>query len=176
MKPGQLVEIGFDAFPDKDLKGRVTKVANVGEQRPNSDAKVFSVEIEVFGTDDLLKPGMTTSNRIITKDTEEALYIPLECLHSQYDSITYVYKKDGLNASKQEVMLGDANTDYVQILAGLTEEDRVYLSNLQGQEGEEIALIPEMDGKRMQKEEEIPDPEPMPQQRRGGYGGRRSKG
>src|SRR5690606_12070834 len=87
VKPGQEVEIGFDAFPDKKLKGKVAKVANVGEQRPNSDAKVFEVEIEVFGTDPLLKPGMTTSNKIITKTIENALYIPLECLHSQYDSI-----------------------------------------------------------------------------------------
>jgi HlyD family secretion protein len=173
VKRGQLVDIGFDAFPDKKLKGRVTKVANVGEQRPNSDAKVFEVEIEVFGTDDLLKPGMTTSNRIITQEEEEALYIPLECLHSQYDSITYVFKKSGLNTVKQEVMLGEANTDYVMIVGGLEENDRIYLSNVQGKEDEQIALLPEMDGKRMKKEEEIPDPEPLPEARPGGGFGRR---
>jgi HlyD family secretion protein len=173
VKRGQLVDIGFDAFPDKKLKGRVTKVANVGEQRPNSDAKVFEVEIEVFGTDDLLKPGMTTSNRIITQEEEEALYIPLECLHSQYDSITYVFKKSGLNTVKQEVMLGEANTDYVMIVGGLEENDRIYLSNVQGKEDEQVALLPEMDGKRMKKEEEIPDPEPLPEARPGGGFGRR---
>jgi HlyD family secretion protein len=174
VKRGQLVDIGFDAFPDKKLKGRVTKVANVGEQRPNSDAKVFEVEIEVFGTDDLLKPGMTTSNRIITQEEESASYVPLECLHSQYDSVTYVYKKSGLNVIKQEVMLGEANTDHVIILAGLEEGDRVYLSNVHGKEDDEITLIPEMDGKRMQKQEEIPDPEPLPQEMPGnGFGRRR---
>ncbi|WP_425391776.1 efflux RND transporter periplasmic adaptor subunit [Ekhidna sp.] len=155
VKPGQSAEIGFDAFPDKKLKGRVTKVANVGEQRPNSDAKVFEVEIEVFGTDPLLKPGMTTSNKIITKTVEDALYIPLECLHSQYDSITYVFKKSGTSTVKQEVMIGDANAESVHIKAGLEPGERVHLSSVQGMESEEISLIPEMDGKRNNKEEEV---------------------
>ncbi|MFT4787025.1 MAG: HlyD family secretion protein [Cyclobacteriaceae bacterium] len=172
VKIGQLVEIGFDAFPDKNLKGRVTRVANVGEQRPNSDAKVFEVEIEVFGTDQLVKPGMTTSNRIITNDIETALYIPLECLRSEYDSITYVFKKDGLKTVKQEVVLGEPNTDYVTIESGLTAEDIVFLSNVTDMEDEEIVLLPEMDGKRMKKEEEIPDPEPQ-EPVRGQYGRKR---
>ncbi len=159
VKRGQAVEIGFDAFPDKNLKGRVTKVANVGEQRPNSDAKVFEVEIEVFGTDPVLKPGMTTSNKIITKALDSALYVPLESLHSQFDSITYVFKKQGGKTIKQEVMLGDANSEYVNILAGLEPDSRVYLSSVVGMENDDVNLIPEMDGKRMQKEvEEEPEP------------------
>ncbi|MEP0987285.1 efflux RND transporter periplasmic adaptor subunit [Ekhidna sp.] len=170
VKPGQSVEIGFDAFPDKNLKGRVTKVANVGEQRPNSDAKVFEVEIEVFGTDPLLKPGMTTSNKIITKTVEDALFIPLESLQSQFDSITYVFKKTGGSTTKQEVMIGDANAEYVHILGGLEVGDRVSLSTVKGMESRDVILLPEMDGKRNTQEEEV-EPEPMkpqfPQGRRG---------
>ncbi|MFZ9045622.1 MAG: hypothetical protein ACO2ZZ_07130 [Cyclobacteriaceae bacterium] len=116
---------------------------------------------------------MTTSNQIITKEADSTLFIPLECLHSQFDSVTYVYKKEGLNTIKQEVMLGDANTDHVIVEAGLASSDRVYLSNVTGMEEEEIVLIPEMDGKRMQKEEET-EPKPLPQERqRGGFGSRR---
>ncbi|WP_370090506.1 efflux RND transporter periplasmic adaptor subunit [Ekhidna sp.] len=163
VKAGQPVDIGFDAFPDKKLKGRVIKVANVGEQRPNSDAKVFEVEIEVFGTDPLLKPGMTTSNKIITKALDSAIYVPLESLHSQYDSITYVFKKQGGSTIKQEVMLGDANSEYVHIVAGLEPNDRVYLSTVSGLQGDDVVLIPEMNGKRMQKQEEAPEPEARPQ-------------
>ncbi|SNS80167.1 Multidrug efflux pump subunit AcrA (membrane-fusion protein) [Ekhidna lutea] len=171
VKRGQSVEIGFDAFPDKNLKGRVTKVANVGEQRPNSDAKVFEVEIEVFGTDPLLKPGMTTSNKIITKTVEDALFIPLECLHSQHDSITYVYKKSGASTVKQEVIIGDANAEHVHIIAGLDAGDRVHLSSVQGMENKEVILLEEMNGKRNPQKVEA-EPEPIqnesqqPQRRR----------
>ncbi len=166
VKTGQNVEIGFDAFPDKNLKGRVIKVANVGEQRPNSDARVFEVMIEVFGTDPLLKPGMTTSNRVITSTVEDGLFIPLECLHSQYDSITYVFKKSGVGVLKQEVVLGEANAESVLILGGLTEGDRVSLSTIGGMEDDAISLLPEMDGKRMQKEEPEPLPEVSPESTR----------
>ncbi|WP_421765656.1 efflux RND transporter periplasmic adaptor subunit [Ekhidna sp.] len=173
VKPGQSVEIGFDAFPDKNLKGRVKKVANVGEQRPNSDAKVFEVEIEVFGTDPLLKPGMTTSNKIITKTVEDALFIPLESLQSQFDSITYVFKKTGGSTTKQEVMIGDANAEYVHILGGLEVGDRVSLSTVKGMESRDVILLPEMDGKRNIQEEEV-EPEPMKSQFPQGRRGRRN--
>ena len=57
---GQTVEVGLDAYPDKKLAGKVIRVANVGEERPNSDAKVFEVSVEIQGTDPTLRPSMTT--------------------------------------------------------------------------------------------------------------------
>ncbi|RLD25025.1 MAG: RND transporter [Bacteroidetes bacterium] len=148
IKVGQNVELGLDAFPDKIVTGRVIKVANVGEQRPNSDAKVFQVNIQIDGRDDLLRPSMTTSNKIVISSLDSATYVPLECLHSKDDSITYVYKKDGLSIKKQEVMIGDNNMNEVIILGGLTANDRLYLSIPSGHEDDNIELLPEMDGKR----------------------------
>lgn len=152
VKTGQRVEIGLDAYPDKQLAGVVTRVANVGEQRPNSDAKVFQVDVDINGSDPTLRPAMTTSNRIIAQELDSALFVPLECLHSQYDSITYVFKKDGLATIKQEVQLGLTNANDVVILAGLSEGDRVYLSLPRGMEEDAIKLLPEMNGKRKKEE------------------------
>lgn len=154
---GQKVEIGLDAYPDKKLSGVVTRVANVGEQRPNSDAKVFEVAVEIDGTDPTLRPSMTTSNKIIAKVIDNALFIPLECLHNQADTVTYVYKKEGLTTVKQEVMIGDTNANDVVILGGLTESDRVHLSIPSGLEGDNINLLKEMDGKRKKVEPEKED-------------------
>ena len=134
----------------------VIRVANVGEQRPNSDSKVFEVSVEINGTDPTIRPSMTTSNKIITSLKDKALFIPLECLHSQHDTITYVYKRDGLNTLKQEVITGETNANDVTISGGLSEGDRVYLSLPGGQEDKEIILLPEMNGKRKKKGEEKP--------------------
>lgn len=153
IKTRQKVEIGMDAYPDKKLMGSVTRVANVGEQRPNSDAKVFEVSVEINGTDPSLRPSMTTSNKIITSLKDDALFIPLECLHSHLDSITYVFKREGLGTTKQEVMLGETNANDAVILGGLSEGDRLYLSLPAGFEDRGIELLPEMDGKRRKKEE-----------------------
>ena len=153
VKIGQKVEVGLDAYPDKKLRGVVMRVANVGEQRPNSDSKVFEVSVEISGTDEALRPAMTTSNRIITNDIDSALYIPLETLHSQDDSITYVYKEDGMSIIKQEVIVGETNANDAVVLGGLKETERVYLSLPLGLENQKIILLPEMNGKRKKKEE-----------------------
>ena len=155
IEEGQIVEIGLDAFPEKKLTGGVIKVANVGEQRPNSDAKIFQVNIELNEKDDLLKPSMTTSNQIITNNFDQVLHIPIEGLFNQDDSITYVFKKSGLSAKKQEVMIGASNTNQVVILAGLNEGEEIYLNKVEGMDGENVSLIPEMDGKRNLEEKQV---------------------
>lgn len=153
---GQKVEIGLDAYPEKKLKGVVIRVANVGEQRPNSDAKVFEVAVEIDGTDPTLRPSMTTSNKIIAKTIDSALYIPLECLHSQADTITYVFRKSGIGVEKQEVIIGDTNANDAVVLGGLTDTDRIYMSVPPRMEDQPIALLKEMNGKRKRDQPDSP--------------------
>ena len=154
IKPGQPVDVGLDAYPDKKLTGKVVRVANVGEQRPNSDAKVFEVTIEIQGSDASLRPAMTTSNKIVANKLDSVLQIPLECLHSQSDTITYVYKSEGLNIVKQEVILDVANANDVVVKTGLALDDKVYLSIPPGQESKAVQLLPEMNGKRKKQDEQ----------------------
>lgn len=144
----QTVEIGLDADPDKKLQGTVTSVANVGEQRPNSDSKVFEVMVEIKGSDPTLRPSMTTSNKIIARVLDNVLYVPLETLHSQFDSVTYVFKRDGINTVKQEVIVGETNANDAVILGGLVADDRIYLSIPSGMDGKDVNLLPELNGKR----------------------------
>ncbi len=154
VKPGQKVDVGLDAYPDKKLSGSVVRVANVGEQRPNSDAKVFEVAVEINGTDLTLRPSMTTSNKILTSIKDNALFIPLESLHSHFDTITFVYKKNGIKTIKQEVIVGETNSNDAVVLTGLAEGDQVFLSIPDGVEADDdFVLLKEMNGKRKKKEE-----------------------
>ena len=124
LRPGQKVRIGVDAFPDKQYTGVIAEVANIGEQLPNTDAKVFEVIIEVNEKDNILKPSMTTSNQIVTHRIEDVVYIPLEALHTN-DSLTFVYKKNGV---RQIVLLGAANENNIIVEKGLDAGDELYLS------------------------------------------------
>lgn len=142
VQQGQQVDIGLDAFPDKRLTGTVLEVANMGQQRPNSDAKVFEILIEINESDTTLRPGMTTSNNIVAEVVEDVLFIPVEGVHSQGDSITYVVKKDGLSMVKQEVVLGKSNSDEVIVLAGLEEGTPIYLSDPEGLEKDPVNRVP----------------------------------
>lgn len=154
IKQGQQVEVGLDAFPEKKLTGKVIRVANVGEQRPNSDSKVFEATIEIDGTDDMLRPAMTTSNRIIIERIDSALYVPLECLHNQDDSINYVIVKAGINTVKQEVEVGARNSNHVIIKSGVDIDDKLYMSIPGGVDGKDVELLAHLNGKRNQKKEE----------------------
>ena len=124
---GQIVQIGLDAVPDKVLTGIVTDVANIGEQRKNYDSKVFEVVIEINESDSLLRPAMTTSNRIKIASVENALSVPLETIHAE-DSLTFVYKREGLDVVLQEVKIGLVNENEVIIERGLNDKDELYLS------------------------------------------------
>jgi multidrug efflux pump subunit AcrA (membrane-fusion protein) len=127
VKARQPVEIGLDAAPNKRLTGVVTSVANIGEERPNSDAKVFRVEVEIAQRDTTLRPAMTTSNTIVVAEREDALHIPLETVHTQ-DSLTYVFARRGGSLVRQQVRLGLLNENRAIVDAGVRPEDDLYLS------------------------------------------------
>ena len=124
VKVGQQVNIGVDAFPEKKFTGTVKEVANIGQQLPNTDAKVFEVRIELNEHDTILRPSMTTSNQVITRIYDSVLYVPLEAVHAN-DSLTYVYTRDG---KRQIVVLGESNENNIIVEMGLARGDRLYLS------------------------------------------------
>jgi len=125
VKTDQKVEILVDAFPEKKYTGVVTNVANIGEQLPNADAKVFEVQIKVDQSDLILRPSMTTGNKIITKTIDNVTYLPLESVQAGADSIPFVYLKNG---SKQIVVLGESNENNVIVEKGLEPGTVVYLN------------------------------------------------
>lgn len=127
VKKDQEVMIKLDAMADKSLKGKIVSLANIGEQRPNSDSKVFEVHIEVLDKDSTLRPAMTTSNEILVAQKEQSLFIPLECLHAK-DTISYVFLDQGGSITRQEIEAGLINENDVEILSGLSLESKIYLS------------------------------------------------
>ncbi|MBU2906312.1 RND transporter [Arenibacter algicola] len=134
------VIIGFDAFPEVTVKGTITNVANVGEEKRGSDIKLFQVLVNFDENNENVRPGMTTSNRILIHKEEEVLMIPLEAVFSQ-DSISFVYAKSGLSIDKKEIEMGESNLDVVIIKNGLNENEVVYLSKPEGLEEKGILSL-----------------------------------
>lgn len=157
IKVGQKVRAGVDAFPEKEYTGMVTEVANIGEQLPNTDAKVFEVVIKLNESDPILRPSMTTSNNILTKAFDSVLYIPLEAVHSN-DSMTYVHLK---NNTKQVVVLDESNENEIIVEAGLQAGDKVLLSVPEGADEmrftglELVEVIRQKEAEKKRLEEEL---------------------
>ena len=123
---GQKVQITLDADPTKKLPGIVTAVANVGEQRPNQDSKVFEVKITVEQADTTLRPGMTTANAIETASIPNVLFVPLEAVTSD-SGLSYVYKRDGGRIVRQQIEVGVMNDNEIVVRRGLAKGDEVLL-------------------------------------------------
>lgn len=138
IKVGQQVKIGIDAFPEKHFTGKVTEVANIGEQIQSSNAKVFEVKILVNEFDSILRPAMTTKNTIVTATVENVMYTPMESVFSD-DSITYVFLKKGGRTIKQQVIVGLSNENDIIIRTGVEPDQELYLT--QPENAEKMTLV-----------------------------------
>ncbi len=80
--------------------------------------------VRVNESDPILRPAMTTSNKIITASYDDVLYVPLEALFGD-DTLLYVCRTNG---TKQVVVPGEMNENFRIIEQGLQEGDEIYLS------------------------------------------------
>jgi hypothetical protein len=125
IKVGQKANIVVDAFPKKSFGGLVASIANIGDKLPNTDTKVFEVLIKINGYNPLLRPLMTTGNKIIINTFKDVIQIPIECLQANEERIPYVYTE---NRTNQVVITGESNEKYVIIEKGLEPGTNIYLT------------------------------------------------
>lgn len=136
----QEVKIGVDAFPELTFTGKVSQIANIGEQLKNSDAKVFEVTIRVNEMDSTLRPAMTTSNEILINSFDSVLFTSIEAVFGN-DSINWVYKREGYSTLKQQVIVGDANENEIIINQGVNEDDELLLAVPENEEKLKLTLL-----------------------------------
>ncbi|KAA6301205.1 MAG: putative efflux system component YknX [Candidatus Ordinivivax streblomastigis] len=126
---GLKVEIKPDAFSDSIFTGVVNAVANLAINKDGSNKiKVFPVEILVSKPNPNLLPGLTVSCKITIDQIKDALYVPLEAVHQEADQ-SFVYKKTATGYEQTEVETGASNSDFIIIVKGLSENDKIALVN-----------------------------------------------
>lgn len=140
LKVGQVVDVSLDAFPEKKLTGKVTSVANVGEQMPKYDSKVFEVIVQVNEKDTTLRPAMTTSNKIIVGKLKNVISVPLDAIHIS-DSASFVYVKSGMGINKKQIKTGVANENSAVVADGLSEGDEIFLNIPKGAENKDLKKL-----------------------------------
>jgi HlyD family secretion protein len=131
IKIGQDVNLAVDALPSKSFTGKITSVANIGEKLPNTDSKVFEVIIDLSENDPVLRPSMTTSNKVIINTFTDVISIPAESVYTEGDSIPFVYTRNGV---KHIVLLGDANEKNIIVEKGLDPGSSVYITEPENHE------------------------------------------
>jgi hypothetical protein len=101
-----MVNVTVDTFQKKYFSGTVTTASNIGENLPNTDSKVFEELIRLRKADPFLRPSITTGKRIVINTFNDAIFVPMEFVHNEEDSISFVNTRKRTN---QIVFPGDAN-------------------------------------------------------------------
>ena len=127
LKKAQQSVVRLDAFPDKAFPAKVLSVGTIGQQRDrSSNMKTFEVILDIEGTDQILKPGMTTNNEIIMETIQYAVFIPIESVFEKEGKVI-VYKMVGSDARPSAVTVGAKNSNFIVVTNGLNAGEKVTL-------------------------------------------------
>ncbi len=173
VRPGQRATIVMDAFPDKIFSGEVIKVAPLPDQQKNwlsPDLKVYATEVDIEGTYDFLKPGMSAKVEILVERLEGVVIVPVQVVANRSGKkVCYVL---GSGPQEREVKTGSFNDTFVQILEGLEPGEKVLLSPPRiTDSGNETSLEPEAEaapeGRVTSESEPQAQSESQPEQQQG---------
>lgn len=142
IKVGMEADITADALLGQTFKGAVTKIASEGENVNGVTTYDVTIEIAEYGE---LKIGMNVDATIVTEKKENVLNIPMSTINKNGNE-SYVYVREGNYTNemrneltsiptsmadvkgyrKQIVQVGINDKDYIEILEGLNEGDKIY--------------------------------------------------
>lgn len=97
LRLNQRAEIKVDAYQEKKYEGRVYEISPSGQEQDNIIS--FEVMIEVVGSPEELRPGMSADVDIITYEEKNVLLLPLDALIKQ-PSATLTAQVDDISPYK----------------------------------------------------------------------------
>lgn len=123
LKPGQTVQATLAAFPGETLSGRVSAILPTTQ----SDSRTLTVRIELPNRGGRLRPGMFATVSF-GGATQSALLVPSEALIRTGKRTLVMLALDQGRYRPAEVQTGRESGDDTEILAGLSEGEKVIAS------------------------------------------------
>ena len=112
LKPGQLVMLTMDAYPDEQYTGKIERVAPVFHK----STRQARIEMIIDNPRHKLKPGMFIRATVVLDQVPEAIIVPEQALALRNDrSGVFVVSEDGRSVSWHEVKVGFREGDRVQV-------------------------------------------------------------
>ena len=128
VKPGLRVRIIPDAFKDKVFWGAVESVGTTPDASNwmNPDLKVYLTMITVDQVPPDLKPGMSARVEIMITSLRDVIAVPVQAISTlRGQRICYVLERGA--PRMRPVVTGQTNDQFIEVLEGLAEGDRVLL-------------------------------------------------
>jgi len=138
---GQEAKITLDAYPDKELSGKVVEVGISSLQAMPGETPTYLVKIEIQDSQEINRAGLSSDVEIKVETKENVLYIPYEVVFKE-ESKLFVFVVENGAAKKTGVKIGLEVEDYYEITEGLEEGDTIIISDLDKVvEGQEVKIL-----------------------------------
>ena len=138
VKTGLPAKIRVEAFSDKQIEGRVTKISPMAKLSADGKINVFNTEVEVVTKVPELRPGMKTVVEIKLDERKNVLILPIEAVFEEKDDETgvneqvlYVCTSPG-QYERRAVKTGLYDDMNIEILEGAAEKEKAALSKPAG--------------------------------------------
>jgi len=127
IKLGQEVKISLDAYPDIKAKGKVDHISY--ESTLVSNVNIYEVDILPVKVPPVFRSGMSANVNVLIENKDNVLLIPLAAVKSDKEG-TYVMLDKGQKDKpvRQKIEEGITNDVNVEVVSGLTPEDKVVVS------------------------------------------------
>jgi RND family efflux transporter MFP subunit len=151
LKPGQLVSLTTDAYPDEQYTGRIDRIAPVFRK----STRQARIEMIIDNAQHRLKPGMFIRATVVLARVPDAIIIPQQALTIRDDKNgVFIVSENGRSVVWREVQVGIREGDRVQIKGEKLSGRVVILGQQLVNDGSAITIpdvqrIPAADPKKM---------------------------
>ncbi len=113
LKPGQLVSLTTDAYPDERFTGRIDRIAPVFRK----STRQARIEMIIENPHHRLKPGMFIRASVVLTRVPEATIVPEQALTIRDDKTgVFIVSEDGRSVAWREVNVGIREDGRVQVI------------------------------------------------------------
>ncbi|MBF0331410.1 MAG: efflux RND transporter periplasmic adaptor subunit [Candidatus Omnitrophica bacterium] len=127
VKLGQEAMITLDAYPDMVVKARVDHVSY--ESKTVSNVTIYTVDIVSPEVPDVFRSGMNANVKIVQDTQDHLLLVPQSVVKKDKGkSYVLVAQGRGVKPLSREIQSGLTDGENVQVISGLTPEDKVLVA------------------------------------------------
>ena len=122
---GQTAELHVDAYPDKTITGRISRISPA----VTTATRAFAFEALVPNKDALLKPGTFARVHIASSKVDQALTLAYAAIQYRY-GVNRVFVVSGDHLTARELKIGERLGDRVEVLEGVKPGEQVALTDV----------------------------------------------
>jgi HlyD family secretion protein len=129
MRIGEPAVVSFDAFPDLQLKARISSLGAVATAGwyANYFLRTVPVYLTILDRDERVIPDLSTAANVVVDQAGTALLVPIEAVETK-DGKSFVHVKAGDGYEIRAVKLGMSDNIHVAVLEGLQAGDEVAIN------------------------------------------------